>query len=142
MPENDVAAVLLIQSLPQLSECLDRFTARNHRQLHQQATSMTLFPSPDKPVHRSSKPDRTPPETRTKPIKDRPSPHGLVHCTVYSLFAALKILPVPRPFGAAKPSKPFSVEQTFFSFSDFFTASYGRPVTTCKRATPATEPRP
>jgi hypothetical protein len=41
VPENDVAAVLLIEFVSDLLECLDCIATRNHRQLHPLATSMT-----------------------------------------------------------------------------------------------------
>ena len=41
VPENHVAAVLLIEFVADLAECLDRLAARNYRQLHPPATSMT-----------------------------------------------------------------------------------------------------
>ena len=47
----------------------------------------------------------SPPQTREAGNGAR----GLAHCTVYSVFAALKICSANRLFGAAKPSKPFSV---------------------------------
>src|ERR1700689_2395271 len=39
--ENDVAAVLPIEFVSELSECGDCLAARNHRQLHPLETSMT-----------------------------------------------------------------------------------------------------
>ena len=41
VPENHVAAVLLIEFIANLAECLDRLAAGNYRQLHPPATSMT-----------------------------------------------------------------------------------------------------
>jgi hypothetical protein len=43
----------------------------------------------------------------TKPIKESASRCGLVHLTVYSVFAAQGRFSGPWPSGAAKPSKPF-----------------------------------
>jgi hypothetical protein len=41
VPKNDVATVLIILFVSDLSECLDCLAARYHRQLHPLATSMT-----------------------------------------------------------------------------------------------------
>jgi hypothetical protein len=49
-------------------------------------------PSLANPTIGSSGPIHTPPRTEAKPIKDRPSSCGLVHCTVYSVFAAMKTI--------------------------------------------------
>jgi hypothetical protein len=41
VPKNDVATVLLVEFVPDLSECLDCLAARNYWQLHPLATSIT-----------------------------------------------------------------------------------------------------
>src|SRR5208282_5710955 len=56
------------------------------------------------------------PLRKTKPTKDSHSLGGLVHCTVYPVFAALQSFPIPRSPRAAKPSKPFSIT-TFLTYS-------------------------